>query len=69
MPKKEKMFKMKLKLEEIIHEDDMIVFPIFSNSQTIIGIDEIKPTLDVLNDQLQNFINSVLIKNNKKSEK
>lgn len=29
---KEKMFRLKLKLEEIIHEEDMIVFPIFSNS-------------------------------------
>ncbi len=68
MPKKEKMFKLKLKLEEIIHGEDMIVFPIFSNSQTILGIDQIKATLDVLNEQLLNFINSVLVENNKKTK-
>lgn len=63
---KEKMFKMKLRLEEILLDEDMIVFPIFSHSQTILGIDQIKPTLDNFQEQLYKFINSVLIPNNKK---
>ncbi len=66
MPEKEKMFKMKLKLEEIIHGEDMIVFPIFSNSQTISGIDQIKPVLENFTEQLHKFIKSILIQNNKK---
>lgn len=66
MPKKEKMFRLKLKLEEIIIEEEGFVFPIFSNSQTISGIDQIKPILNLLNKQLHNFIDTILIENNKK---
>lgn len=65
MPK-EKIFKLKLRLEEIIMDEDMIVFPIFSNSQTISGIDQIKTTLDNFKEQLHKFIDTILIPNDKK---
>ena len=62
MPEKVKMFKLKLKLEEVIHGDDMIVFPIFSSSQTIVGIANIKPILDDFDKQLLKFIDISLNK-------
>ena len=60
--KKEKLFRLKLKLEEII-EDESALFPIFSNSQICSGINQIKSKLDIFTKQLYEFVDSTLIPN------
>lgn len=58
----EKIFRLKLKLEEVIIEDDTGLFPLFSNSQTSSGVDQIKPILNGFNEQLLKFIDVSLNK-------
>lgn len=65
MPKQNKIFRLKLKLEGIIQNGETTRIPIYASSQMIIGIDQIKPISDILSQNLNRFLKTTLIKNNK----
>jgi len=60
-----KLFRLVIKLDEVV-EEELGLFTVFSNKQICSGIDKIKATLDVFNNQLNEFIEKVLIPNQKK---
>lgn len=65
MAKKEKLFRLTIELEEII-DDESSLFPLFINGQVCSGIDEIKATLELFNARLIEFLDNILIPNQKK---
>ena len=65
MAKKEKLFRLTIELEEVVEEGENL-FPLFTNGQICSGINQIQSTLDNFSNQLKQFIDHVLIPNQKK---
>lgn len=65
MAKKEKLFRLTIELEEVI-DDESSLFPLFINGQVCSGTDQIKSTLELFNARLTNFLDNILIPNQKK---
>ena len=65
MAKKEKLFLLGIELDEVI-EDESSLFTIFRSGQICSGIEQIKDTLDRFNTRLNEFLDNVLIPNQKK---
>ena len=61
-----KKFRIKIKLEEVIEDELSSLFPLFSNSQMCVGIDQIKTTMEILEKRLNEFIDTTLKLNDKK---
>lgn len=62
---KEKLFRLTIELEEVITEESSYA-SLFINGQVCSGIDQIKATLDRFNARLNEFLDNVLIPNQKK---
>lgn len=60
---KEKLFVLKLELEEMIPQEEILLLPLFSNTQICSGVDGIKSTLDTFIEQLHKFLDTVIIPN------
>lgn len=68
MAKKEKLFRLTIELEEVMAEESSYA-SLFINGQICSGINQIKATLDRFNTRLNEFVDNVLIPNQKKREK
>ena len=61
---KPKLFRLKITLDEVIAEEEILLLPLFSNKQMCSGIDGIKNLINTLKNQLEKFINDIIIPNN-----
>ena len=66
MAKKEKLFRITIELEEVIAEESSYA-SLFINGQVCSGIDQIRSALGQFNTRLTDFIDNVLIPNQKKT--
>lgn len=65
--KKEKLFRLTIELEEVI-DNESGLFPLFINGQVCSGIDQIKSALELFNTRLTEFLEKILIPNQKKTK-
>ena len=59
-----KLFRLKIRLEQYIIDDLVFPLPTFSNSLMISGIDGIKPIAELIYKQLITCVNGLIEKNN-----